>query len=79
MLFRSNPMRTFNYVYQKDDSKDFNFMALINKDKYITLEDREELEMLSDLIEGLEIKDVEIKNPNNPAQLKEAKLITFKI
>ena len=28
---------------------------------------------------NLEIKNVKIKNPNNPAKLKKAKLITFKI
>lgn len=72
-----NPMKVFSYIYQIDDSKSFNFMALINNDKYDTLEYTEELEGLVGRDKGLQIKDVEIKNPDNPAQLKQAKLITF--
>lgn len=73
-----NPMKVFSYVYQRDESKDFNFMALINTDKYDRLKNTEELEKLLGVVEGLNIEDVEIKNPDNPAQLKRAKLITFK-
>ncbi len=72
-----NPMKVFNYVYQNDDSKGFNLMVIINTDKYKTLYYTEELEGLVGKIEGLNIKDVEIKNPDNPAQLRAAKLITF--
>ena len=72
-----NPMKVFNYVYQNDDSKGFNLMVIINTDKYKTLYYTEELGGLVGKIEGLNIKDVEIKNPDNPAQLRAAKLITF--
>lgn len=72
-----NPMKVFNYIYQRDDSKNLNLMVLINNEKYSTLEYTEELEDLVGQVEGLEIKDVEIKNPNNPAQLVSAKLIKF--
>lgn len=72
-----NPMKVFNYVYSSDDSKSFNFMVLINNDKYDTLEYTEELEGLVGQVDGFRIEDVEIKNPDNPAQLKAAKLITF--
>lgn len=74
----TNPLNVFDYVYRRDTSKDFNFMALINSEKYDTLEYTGELELLVEQFEGLEIEDVEIKNPDNPAQLKQAKLITFK-
>ncbi|MDD4376289.1 MAG: NgoPII family restriction endonuclease, partial [Clostridia bacterium] len=70
-----NPFRVFNYIYSRDNSKEFNFMALINKEKYDILDNTEELEDLLGQVEGLNIEDVEIKNPNNPAQLKKAKLI----
>ncbi len=72
-----NPFRVFNYIYSRDNSKEFNFMALINKEKYDILDNTEELEGLLGQVEGLNIEDVEIKNPNNPAQLKKAKLIIF--
>lgn len=54
-------------------------MALINEDKYNSFLNREELENLEKENKYLETKNVKIKNPNNPAQLRSAKLITFKI
>ncbi|MEW4901583.1 DNA (cytosine-5-)-methyltransferase [Clostridium tetani] len=64
-----NPMKVFEYIYQRDESKKFNFMALINEDKYNTLEYTEELEQLAIDVQGLDIIDVEIKVPDNTAQL----------
>ena len=74
-----NPFAVFDYVYKRDYSKQFNFMAIINFDKYHSLDNYSILEELCLKIEKLNIEDVEIKNPNNPAQLKKAKLITFSI
>ena len=74
-----NPIKVFNYIYERDNAKQFNFMALINEDKYNSFFNREELENLVEEYKDLEIKNVKIKNPNNPAQLRSAKLITFKI
>ncbi|MFC2424564.1 MAG: NgoPII family restriction endonuclease [Fusobacterium polymorphum] len=74
-----NPVKVFDYIYKRDDSKQFNFMALINEDKYLSFSNTKELEDLEKENKNLKIKDVRIKNPNNPAQLKKAKLITFKI
>lgn len=70
-----NPWSVFHYIYQKDTSKEFNFMCLINEAKWQSLPNTQELLNLqnNDLI----IRDVQIKNPNNPAQLKNAKLICF--
>ena len=74
-----NPIKVFDYIYERDNTKQFNFMALINEDKYNSFFNREELENLEKENKYLEIKNVKIKNPNNPAQLRSAKLITFKI
>ena len=74
-----NPVKVFDYIYKRDDSKQFNFMALINEDKYNSFSNRKELENLEKENKNLEIKNVKIKNPNNPAKLKKAKLIIFKI
>ena len=74
-----NPIKVFNYIYERDNTKQFNFMALINEDKYNSFFNREELENLEKENKYLETKNVKIKNPNNPAQLRSAKLITFKI
>lgn len=72
-----NPLKVFNYIYHRDDSKQFNLMTLINMQKYHALEYTNELEESVGQIEGLRITDVEIRNPDNPAQLRSAKLITF--
>ena len=41
-----NPVKVFDYIYERDDSKQFNFMALINEDKYNSFYNRKELENL---------------------------------
>lgn len=76
-----HPMKVFSYIYNPDNTKEFNFMALINDQKYggIDLTYRTLLEELANRNPDLVIKDVEIKTPDNPAKLKKAKLITFKM
>jgi len=74
-----NPFSVFDYVYKRDYSKKFNFMALINNEKYYSFDNYSTLEEMCENIVGLNIADIKIKNPNNPAQLKEAKLITYTI
>ncbi len=69
-----NPNKTFSYIYEYDESLEFQLMALMSREKYnsFPLEDRE-------VIEGFEVRDVRIKSPNNPVKLMEAKLLVFKI
>lgn len=74
-----NPFSVFDYVYKRDYNKKFNFMALINDDKYYSFDNYYDLENLCASVEELQITDVKIKNPNNPAQLKSAKLITYTV
>jgi hypothetical protein len=72
-----NPWRVFNYVYQRDYSKRFNFMCIVNESKWNTLENTQDLLKLSERVEALNISDIKIKNPDNPAILVNAKLISF--
>ena len=74
-----NPFSVFDYVYKRDYSKKFNFMAIINNEKYYSFDNYSKLEEMCDNIAGLKVSDIKIKNPNNPAQLKDAKLITYTI
>ncbi|MEX1376510.1 MAG: NgoPII family restriction endonuclease [Eubacteriales bacterium] len=74
-----NPFKVFEYVYQRDESNEFNFMAIINEEKYNGLEYTDKLEIMASQNNNLSIKDIKIKNPNNPAILKNAKLISFSI
>ena len=74
-----NPFTVFKYVYQCNQNNKFNFMCIINTDKFGSFENTSELYELVKTNNKLKIQDVHIKNPNNPAQLREAKLITFEI
>ena len=70
-----NPYKVFKYAYSFDDTKDFNFLAIINDTKYnsLPLEDRKILENT----DGIKVENKAIKNPNNPAITKTVKIITF--
>lgn len=72
-----NPFKVFNYVYERDNVKEFNFMCIIDYEKWNSLDNINELVELSLKVKNLEIIDVEIKNPDNPAKLVNAKLIKF--
>ena len=74
-----NLFTVFKYVYQCNQNNKFNFMCIINTDKFGSFENTSELYELVKTNNKLKIQDVHIKNSNNPAQLREAKLITFEI
>lgn len=74
-----NPFNVFDYLFKRNSSKSFNFMCIINDDKWNTFDNTAELLALPGKINGLAISNVKIKSPNNPAQLNDAKLITFVI
>ncbi|MCK5678602.1 MAG: NgoPII family restriction endonuclease [Flavobacteriaceae bacterium] len=75
----ANPNKTFNYIYTYDDTKKFQLICLMKKDKYDSLptEDKEAIENIEN--NNVEVKNVKIKNPNNPVQLMNAKLLIFKV
>jgi len=74
-----NPNKTFSYIYNYDDTKEFQLIALLQKEKYDSLPQTDivQIETLTD--NKISIKDVKIKNPNNPVQLIDAKLLVFKV
>lgn len=72
-----NPWKVFNYIYQRDITKRFNFMCIISKEKWNSLENRNDLLNLVNHVRTLNITDKQVKNPNNPARLIDVKLITF--
>jgi len=79
MWYIANPTKIFDYVYAYDESKRFQLVCLMKKEKYegLPLKDREALESLG--IDGVEVLDVRIKSPNNPVVLVDAKLLVFKV
>ncbi len=72
-----NPAKIFNYIYQYDETKSFQLICLMKNEKYhsFPLADREMIESLN----TVNVSDVRIKNPNNPVNLFDAKLIVFKV
>jgi len=74
-----NPTKIFNYIYTYDEAKSFQLICIMKKEKYdsMPLEDRQILESLNN--PNVSIKDIKIKNPNNPIHLMNGKLLVFKI
>lgn len=72
-----NPWSVFNYVYTRDMSKEFNFMCVINDEKWNSFDNTSDLINLANVTGNLVVADIKVKNPNNPAHLNNAKLITF--
>ena len=66
-----SPFKVFNYLDIKSK-----FFAIINNEKYASfpVASRKEIESAK----GIKITNCKIKNPNNPAQLIDAKLICFR-
>lgn len=74
-----NPFKVFNYIYNRDFNKKFNFMCVVRETKYSDFENTILIENCVGKIKGFDITSVKIKNPDNPALLENAKLITFQI
>ena len=74
-----NPWTTFRYVYQRDFRKKFNFMCLINDKKWNRLLGTERIDELAKRNNRLQISNVKLKDPDNPAKLNGAKLITYSV
>ena len=74
-----NPTKIFNYLYSYDETKSFQLICLMKKEKYesMPLEDRQIIENFNN--QNVSVNDVRIKNPNNPIQLIDGKLLVFKI
>ena len=72
-----NPWSVFSYVYKRDTHKKFNFMCIINETKWNTFNNKNLINNIDK--KGFSIANIKIKNPDNPAQLRNAKLITYTI
>ena len=74
-----NPWTVFNYVYRRDMRKKLNFMCLINERKWAALPNTSRILDLARVNPKLNVSDVRIKDPDNPARLNAAKLIQFSV
>ena len=73
-----NPRRVFNYLHTQTDNK-FELVAIVPTSKYNSFpnDSKNRIENLGN--PNLTINDVKVKDPNNPANLLDAKLIVFKV
>ena len=72
-----NPIKVFEDITTVNPDDDFTVNALMLEEKYNSFPDEERQKFEAIEKEELTIEDVEIKSPNNPAELLKAKLIKF--
>lgn len=74
-----NPHKIFSYLNKVDLNAKFQVLCLMKTEKFNSFpkEDKKALQTLNK--ENYKFEDAQIKNPNNPAQLLDCKLITFKV
>lgn len=75
MWMIENPIKVFSYICRFDSKRSFSLIALMPKTKfdYFPQQDISAIRMDS----RIESRSVKIKNPNNPAELVDAQLITL--
>ena len=74
-----NPFTLFQDLYKIKEEDCFDLLAVVEENKYLSFDNRYKLESLSRSLKGLSIKDAKVREPNNPALLKNVKLITYSI
>jgi hypothetical protein len=74
-----NPSKILNYLYKHDETKAFQMVCLMKKAKYdsLPLKDRQMIENLNHT--NVSMRDVKIKNPNNPVQLMDGVLLVLTV
>ena len=79
MWHSENPTKIFNYLYSYDETKSFQLICLMKKDKYesLPLVDRQIIETLNNPDES--VSEVKINKPNDPIQLMDGKFLVFKV
>ncbi len=70
-----NPLSVFEELCSIEEGNKLNLFALMRKEKYNSFSKEDIKELGSNKL--ISVKEVRIKDPNNPAKLVEAKLITF--
>lgn len=76
MWLIESPFLVFKSLIPKDEDYKFRMIALIPKSKYDSLSGKEKFESFCKL-NGINIIDFDIPNPQNPCKLIKSKLITY--
>lgn len=75
----SNPWSFFKEVYRPNPDARFNFMCIINEEKFSQLGNGGKVFAWAEICPNLSIEPVRIKNPDNPAQKRNAWLIRYEV
>jgi hypothetical protein len=70
-----NPLRVFSYTYEANERRDFSLAAILTKPKYDSFDEHDRIALESTA--AIKSRTIDVKNPNNPAQLMQAQLITL--
>ncbi len=71
-----NPRKVFDYLHQTTE-REFELVCVIPTEKYDSFQEESRLKIEELELEEFELTNVEVKDPNNPANLIECKLISF--
>ncbi len=74
-----NPTKVFAGLHKLDAHATFQLSCIVRKDKFLSFPQKDKDSLLSMQSSHFSIADIDIKNPNNPAQLVSAKLLYFKV
>lgn len=72
-----NPRKVFNYVHNSDQNNNFELISIISEEKWGKFPQESKERLLGINSSLLSINDTKIKDPNNPANLIDAKIIKF--
>ena len=72
-----NPLKVYKDYYEANETKTFSLVCIIREGKFLSF-NSSDIESLYDH-NDIAIKDIEIKDPDNPAKLLNAKLITLEV
>jgi NgoPII restriction endonuclease len=74
-----NPHKIFSYLNKIDTNAQFQMICLMKTEKFNTFSETDKVALQNLQKANYAFDDAKIKNPNNPAQLLDCKLITFKV
>ena len=74
----SHPKKVFDYIPKQKFSSNFNFYCILKKEKFESFPEKDRKNLLS-LADNKKffVRDLKIKNPNNPAELINIKFMEF--
>ncbi len=74
-----NPHKIFSYLNKVDANATFQVLCLMKTEKFNSFPNADKMALENLTKANYSFEDTKIKNPNNPAQLLDCKLITFKV